>query len=497
MVDDFIERKHGRQDISYLFDDLEPVLKETYGVIVYQEQVIKIASTIGGYSLGEADILRRAMGKKKVDVMAEQQKIFVKKATELSYDPKKAKELFDLMAYVAGYGFNKSHSAAYALIDYQTAYLKANYPAEFMSCLISLEAGNADNMAKYVNEARDMSLEVLPPDINQSNIHFTVVDGVIRFGLHGIKNVGLAALNSIIADRKEHGHFLDIFDFCKRIDLRACNKRVIESLICSGAFDSLSGNRAQQQEELPTIIDQALEKKRSEQTGQLGLFDVPEDKSAPFVYRFQPLDEWSDSQKLEKEKEVLGLYISAQPLDTYKKHLRWIKATSFTAAAELSAETMIIAAGTLKSHKVITTKKGDKMAFALFEDYSSQAEVVIFPKLFAQIDHHLSSYNVFIIKGVLDTASEVTKLKAQSCVPIDLLFEQQLGIKLTLHLPQAITQDMLAAVKKASTPGSVPLELRFTEKKKVYTLAAKEKIKITHEFLSALEEHTITPHIHL
>ena len=194
MVDDFIERKHGRQPIIYIFPELEPILQETYGVIVYQEQVMKIASAIAGYQLGESDILRRAMGKKKAEEMAAQKAIFVEKSVKRNFDAKKAEELFDLMAYFAGYGFNKSHSAAYALIAYHTAYLKANFPSEFMACLISLEASNGEQMAQYVHEARDMQLTVLPPDINHSQVDFSVVEGAIRFGLHGIKNVGKAAL---------------------------------------------------------------------------------------------------------------------------------------------------------------------------------------------------------------------------------------------------------------------------------------------------------------
>jgi DNA polymerase-3 subunit alpha len=261
MVDDFIERRHGRQKIVYLFDELESVLEETYGVIVYQEQVMKIASTIAGYSLGESDILRRAMGKKKAEVMAEQRELFMKRALERNFNEKKAGELFDLMAYFAGYGFNKSHSAAYALIAYQTAYLKANYLAEFMACLISLEATNADKMSFYLQEAKDMGLGILPPNINQSEIKFSVFNGNILFGLQGIKNVGLASLENIITERSKKP-FVDLLDFCKRIDLRTSNKRVIEHLIWAGAFDTLPGNRAQKTEELINIIDQAVAQKR-------------------------------------------------------------------------------------------------------------------------------------------------------------------------------------------------------------------------------------------
>jgi DNA polymerase-3 subunit alpha len=500
MVDDFIERKHGRQEIMYLFPELEPLLKETYGVIVYQEQVIKIASTIGGYSLGEADILRRAMGKKKAEVMDEQRKIFMEKATARMFDPEKAKELFDLMAYFAGYGFNKSHSAAYALIAYQTAYLKANYPAEFLACLISLEMNNAESMAKYVYEARDCGLKVLPPDINESETDFTVVQGVIRFGLKGIKSVGLAALESMLAQRLEGGPFKDLFDFCKRIDLRTCNKRVIENLISAGAFDSLPGNRAQKHEELPKIMEQALHKKKSEMTGQMGLFDIPVTANdAPVEYRFQPLAEWSNSAKLEKEKEVLGLYISSQPLDTYAQHIQWLNALSFQKASELPAESLVITCGTLKTYKVITTKKGDKMAFALFEDYVSKAEIVIFPKLFALMEEQLKTFSVFMVKGALsnvDASSGLVKIKAETIIPLDLIFEHTIATKVVLTLPESVTAEMLALIKQKAQPGTVPLEIHFIEQKKRFALQAKDKITITEKFLKELKEYNILAHIY-
>ncbi|MFI5333515.1 MAG: DNA polymerase III subunit alpha, partial [Candidatus Babeliales bacterium] len=254
MVDDFIERRHGRQKIQYIFPELEPILEETYGVIVYQEQVMKIASTIGGYTLGESDILRRAMGKKKAEVMAEQRELFLNRARNKQFDGKKAGELFDLMAYFAGYGFNKSHSAAYALIAYQTAYLKANFTAEFMACLISLEATHAENMAFYLQEAKDLGIKILPPHINTSAIRFSVIDNQILFGLQGIKNVGLASLENIIQERSK-GPFTDLLNLCERIDLRTSNKRVLEHLICAGALDCLPGNRAQKMAELERIMD--------------------------------------------------------------------------------------------------------------------------------------------------------------------------------------------------------------------------------------------------
>jgi DNA polymerase III subunit alpha len=495
MVDDFIERKHGRQKISYVFQELEPILQETYGVIVYQEQVIKIASTIAGYTLGEADILRRAMGKKKAEVMAEQKAIFVERSIKRNFDEKKAGELFDLMAYFAGYGFNKSHSAAYALIAYQTAYLKANFPAEFMACLISLEASNGEQMAFYIQEAKDMGLSILPPDINHSQVDFSVVEGKIRFGLHGIKNVGMAALENIIAERKA-GPFKDLFEFCLRLDLRTCNKRVIESLTYAGAFDTLPGNRAQKFEEIAKIIDLALEKKKAARTGQLGLFQSSVGESKDELYIFQPRAEWADSIKLEKEKEIVGLYISAKPLDSYAKHLTWIGALSFQQAAQTSDLLEVICGGALLHAKTVTTKKGDKMAFLQFEDYASKAEVVVFPKLFATVEPWLDQYQVFIIKGVLDPlATQGVKIKAQACIPADLLFEPWATEKLIITVPETLDEQKLLALKSACIPGSTSLEIHFQEHNKALRLAVKEKIRLDSELLNNFEHHAIMIHI--
>ncbi len=487
MVDDFIERKHGRQKITYLFPELEPILQETYGVIVYQEQVMKIASAIAGYSLGESDILRRAMGKKKAEEMDAQKAIFIDKSVKRNFDAKKAEELFDLMAYFAGYGFNKSHSAAYALIAYHTAYLKANYMPEFLACLISLEAGNAEQMAQYVYEAKDQGVALLPPDINSSLTDFSVVSGAIRFGLHGIKNVGLTALQDIIDERKK-GPFKGLYDFCKRIELRTCNKRVIENLICAGAFDSLPGNRAQKHADLPQIMETALEKKKHEKTGQMSLFDtlVPAALSDD-VFSFKPRAEWPDSIKLEKEKEVVGLYISGQPMDSYAKHVRWIQAETFQDAGKRPTESLVICCGTIKNQKVITTKKGEKMAFVLIEDYVSKAEIVVFPKLFAQVEEWLSTHTVFIVKGIVDSSPQTTKLKAQALIPIDLLFEQPCE-RITLQLPEALDPVILTAIKQVCVPGTSALELQFVEDSKRLTLKAKEKIKLTQEFVTAVEQ---------
>ncbi len=491
MVDDFIERRHGRQKIPYVFPELKEILEETYGVIVYQEQVMKIASAIGGFTLGESDILRRAMGKKKADVMAEQKDIFVTRAQERGFDAKKAGELFDLMAYFAGYGFNKSHSAAYALIAYQTAYLKAQYPAEFMACLISLESSDAEKMAFYIAEAREMGIIILPPDINASENMFTARDISIRFGLQGIKNVGHAALESIIRERQTKP-YKDLYDFCLRVDLRTVNKRVIESLIYAGAYDTLPGNRAQKLAELSSIMDQAAEAKEALLTGQMGLFGCPAEQFADNnnFYTFTARDELSDKEKLEKEKEVVGLYISAQPLDRYKKQTTWLQAIPFMQAAQTQG--LVTCCGTFKSHKVITTKKGDKMAFLFLEDSTTTAEIILFPKVYARVASLLEDNAVFAVKGFVDeTATGSCKIKAQELIVLDKLFEDHAVTAVTIALPETNQLLLLESIKGLMQTGRVALNFVLTDNNKKIKLATRQKITLTQEMLELIEQHQL------
>jgi DNA polymerase-3 subunit alpha len=500
MVDDFIERRHGRQNISYIFKELEPILQETYGVIVYQEQVMKIASAVAGYSLGEADILRRAMGKKKAEVMEEQRKIFLEKAKEQHFDDKKSGELFDLMAYFAGYGFNKSHSAAYALIAYQTAFLKANYTPEFMACLISLEATNSESMSLYLQEARHLGLTIIPPDINLSNVAFSVVRGEILFGLQGIKNVGLAALENIIQEQAKEP-FKDLFDFCMRIDLRTANKRVIENLIYAGAFDRLPGNRAQKVAELTPIIDRAIERKRSIATGQMGLFGTVQDDPhhyEPYIY--QSISELPDKDKLEKEKEVIGFYLSAHPLESYRKQLEWFSPLTFAETVAKSQqhtgmqELSIISCGIIKGKRNIITKKGDPMAFVQLEDAHSSAEIILFPKLFKKVSPWLDVYQLFVVKGSVDlTAAPKCKIKANEFVPLDLIWQEWPTFqKMILKLPHTFDEQFLQELQALLPGGAIPLEFRFHEQGTALRLMSRTRVAIDTERLESLEKRQIT-----
>ncbi len=502
MVDDYILRRHGKQSIDYFFNELKDVLEETYGVIVYQEQVMKIAAIVGGYSLGEADILRRAMGKKKADVMAEQKKMFVDRADAKGFDHKKSDAVFELMAYFAGYGFNKSHSAAYALIAYQTAYLKANYPAEFAACLISLESGNAEKMAFYLKEARDMGIELLPPSINHSQVDFSIVDGKILFGLQGIKNIGLTSLHNIITQREKSGPFKDILNFCERIDLRTSNKRVLENLISAGALDELPGNRAQKFDELAHIIEQALEIKEHKLTGQMQLFGSSKSTTDQGqAYSFTPKADWTNKEKLEKEKEVLGFYISSHPLQTHDKQLAWISTRTIndilemvkTLPSHVQQEPTVTTCGLLISKKIISTKKGDRMAFVQLEDLHNHAEIIIFPRLFKEIEPWLQDYSIFIVKGSLDIASQATcKIKANQMVPLELVFHQWDKInQVTLELPDDATLQHVETIKNIEE-GKIPLRMNYQENGKTIKLITKKLISLNLDVITKLGELNIS-----
>jgi len=363
MIDDFIDRKHGRKKIEYELPELKEVLEETLGVIVYQEQVMQIANRLAGYSLGEADLLRRAMGKKKPEEMAQQRERFVEGAVQRGYPPKKVEKIFDLMAQFAGYGFNKSHSAAYALLAYHTAYLKTHYSVEFMAALLTSVTGNTDDVVKYINECREMGIAVEPPDINVSDANFTPHGSAIRFGLAAVKNVGHNAIQSIVAGRKELGRYRSIYEFCEKVDLRLLNKRVLESLIKSGAMDSL-GRRGQLMAVLDKAMDRALKTQRDVESGQHGLFGVFQQDEAPINNDKLPdTPDWDEHTRLAAEKEILGFFITGHPLEKYKIKLEDLRALSTTDIAAIKSSTgkdeNICTAGIITNLRVLKSKKGD------------------------------------------------------------------------------------------------------------------------------------------
>jgi len=392
MIDDFIERKHGRRKVEYELPELEEILKETLGVIVYQEQVMQIANRLAGYSLGEADLLRRAMGKKNPEEMAKQRDRFVRGAVERGFPEKKIVKIFDLMEQFAGYGFNKSHSAAYALLAFQTAYLKTHYPVEFMAALLTSQARSTDDVVKYINECREMGIPVEPPDINFSDANFTPDGEAIRFGLAAVKNVGRNAIDSIIQARAEVKKFSSLFEFCEKIDLRLLNKRVLESLIKSGAMDSL-GTRAQLMAGLDWAIERGQKTQRDAEFGQHGLFGVFDSDMPQQTDRLPDVPEWDEHQRLAAEKEILGFFITGHPLEKYRDKLLdftgYMDTAAICAMKQGTGKDEIPTAGIISGVRVIKSRKGDLYAQAVLEDMAGSVEAIVFPEAYKRLAEKL------------------------------------------------------------------------------------------------------------
>ena len=418
MIDDYVERKHGKKEVVYLLPELEPILKETYGVIVYQEQVMRIAASVADYSMSDADDLRKAMGKKKPAIMARQRLRFTKGAKERGIQPQKAKTLFDLIEKFGGYGFNKSHSAAYALIAYQTAFLKAHFPVEFMASLLTSEIHSIDGVVKYIAECRHHGIQVLPPDINESDKEFTVIGSKIRFGLVAVKNVGEGAIEIIIDDRKE-GRFSSLFDFCERVDLKKANKRVIESLIKCGAFDSTGANRSQMMVSLENAIDygQRVQKERTDP--QMGLFNMGGVRQDINLPKMSSMDEWDERQLLAFEKEALGFYITGHPLTKFDDLLDKFTNANTISLKEKNDGEIVRIGGIIINIKTIKTKKGDLMAFVTLEDQHRTVEIIIFSLAYAAVHELLVEDNTVIIQGRVKRDENSVKILADTVVPIE------------------------------------------------------------------------------
>jgi DNA polymerase III subunit alpha len=404
MIDDFIDRKHGRKKIEYELPELQEILQETLGVIVYQEQVMQIANRLAGYSLGEADLLRRAMGKKNHEEMAQQRERFIQGATQRGYPAKKIEKIFDLMAQFAGYGFNKSHSAAYALLAYQTAYLKTRYPVEFMAALLTSVTGSTDDVVKYINECREMGIAVEAPDINVSDANFTPHGNAIRFGLAAVKNVGHNAIESIVAGRKELGRYTSIYEFCEKVDLRLLNKRVLESLIKSGAMDGL-GRRAQLMAVLDRAIEGAQKTQRDAESGQHGLFGVfqQEEEVSSSHNKLPDTPDWDEHTRLANEKEILGFFISGHPLERYRDKLEGLHALSTEEICALTRSTgkdeNITTAGIITNLRVLKSKRGDFYAQGALEDMAGTVEMLVFPEAYRKLQEKVKLEVPVLIKG--------------------------------------------------------------------------------------------------
>ncbi len=415
MVDDFIERKHGRQKVVYDLPQLEPILKDTYGVIVYQEQVMQISRTLAGYSLGRADLLRRAMGKKDPVVMAKEKEPFLAGAKDQGIDPKKAEAIFDQMAKFAEYGFNKSHSAAYALIAYQTAYLKAHYPVEFLAALLSCDMDSTDKVIKNIADCREQEIEVLPPDINKSGLSFTVVGKSMRFGLGAVKGIGSGAVEAILEARGETP-FKDIYDFCERVDMRRSNKKVLEALIKCGAFDSTGAARSALMEGLESAMSYGQKIQEEKASAQVSLFDTAEvvKNNGNGGMRLPATPEWHDKEKLAYEKEALGFLITGHPLDRYLDDIKRLANCEIAKLSELEENSEVRICGIVSTFREIITKKGDRMCFATIEDLTGSVEITVFSDIYAGAAPLLKSDDPLLVIGKLEKTEKGAKILVQA-----------------------------------------------------------------------------------
>ncbi len=420
MVDDYIQRRRGAKQIVYDPPELEEILKNNYGVIVYQEQVMQIAVKLAGFSLGQADTLRKAMGKKKPEVMAKMKEQFLQGAAAKKIPAKKAEAVFENMEKFAEYGFNKSHAAAYALITYQTAYLKAHYKVEFMAALLSSEMDNTDKVVKYISDCRDMEITVSPPDVNRSDAYFTVADGKILFGLAAVKNVGHSAIESIMQARKEQGEFTSLYDFCRKVDLRKVNKRVIEGLIKCGAFDSTGVSRPKMMAALDKAMDGANQLARERLAGQTSMFDMILEDSGPAKTDedYPAVAEWNEATLLSFEKETMGFYVTGHPLARFETEARKFARNTSLELPELPDGREATIMCVVRSRKIATTKKGDRMANLTVEDLQGTVEIIVFPEQYKASEELIAGDAPLLITGTVDRGEKGVKLKALKILPL-------------------------------------------------------------------------------
>ncbi|NIA08351.1 MAG: DNA polymerase III subunit alpha [Nitrospiraceae bacterium] len=470
MVDQYVKAKHGETKVTYIVPELEPVLKETYGLIVYQEQVMKIAQVLAGYSLGDGDILRRAMGKKSHEEMAAQRDRFLSGAKKNGIPASKAKIIFDLIEKFAGYGFNKSHSAAYALIAYQTAWLKTHYLVPFMASLLSNELKNTDGVIKFIHECKAQGIQVLPPDVNHSRIDFTVDGESIRFGLAAVKSVGSGAIEAIVQERDKKGPYQNFEDFCSRVDLKKVNKRMLESLIGCGTFDSLGHRRSQ----LVAVLDDAFEfgqsKKQERLSGQMSLFDfmaqsAPEKTLEP-VLNLPDIPEWPGLECLANEKKSLGFYISGHPLDSYRDDLAKLGSMDTARLSGMADGTEVCLGGIVRSKKEILTKRGDRMAFLVLEDLHGSVEVVCFHEIYAKVGDLLEDDSPLWVEGVLKNEDDKNghKILAKSIKALDKACKERISGYLIELQGNRVSPEGLKSLKEILIKyhGTYPVKLAVT-----------------------------------
>ena len=471
MHDEFVDIKHGRKEEKYIFGELKPILKDTYGIIVYQEQVMRIAQEVAGYTLGQADMLRKAMGKKKVEEMERHKGIFLEGAKRRGFDLKKAEHLYDLMAKFGEYGFNKSHAVAYSYIAYQTAFLKCYYRSEFFAALLSSELSNTDKVTIYINDAKSHGIRVLPPDVNESLWEFNVVEKNIRFGMGAIKNVGEGAVRTIIEEREKKGPFRGILDFCERVDLKI-GKRALESLIKVGAFDGCEKkiNRKSMLDNVELIMSYGSKRQKERAVGQSSLFDfagdIDEEEKAQLNLNLVP--EYGDQEKLALEAELIGIYVSGHPLDQFSGIIRKLSSLSLSDLHKMEGNNkrQMTLAGIITSHKKILTRKGERMCFAHLEDLTGKIECIIFPKVFEEYESLIFSREPLAIRGQVNLSESPRKFFPDKIRRLKEEIEERVtGVKISVKMEE-LSENNLSQFKRVilGHRGSVPIRLFFEHK---------------------------------
>ncbi|QTN00064.1 DNA polymerase III subunit alpha [Sediminibacillus dalangtanensis] len=479
----YVDRKHNRENVEYPHPDLKPILEKTYGVLVYQEQIMQIASKMAGFSLGQADILRRAVSKKQHGVMQEQEQAFLKGCLANGYDEKAARQIFDWIVRFSNYGFNRSHAVAYSMISYQLAYLKAHFPAHFMAEIMGAAAGQQEKIQLYINEAKQLGMKVLPPSINRSFGRFNVENSHIRMGMLSIKGVGGQAVKEIVQERKNNGPYKNLFDFCMRVSLKTVNRPVIESLILAGAFDESNANRAS----LLGTIDQAME--QAELFGEFG--DQPSlfQNSLELDVTYKETEDFTDMQKLTFEKEVLGIYISSHPLAKYREQLRSAGYILLEDSRHFVGRSNLKAGAIVQELKKIRTKRGDPMAFMTMGDENGQMEAVIFPELYRQVNRWLKEESIILIKGKVEQRNERWQWLLSEIIPFD---EEQLEVsgqrRLFLKIEEHNEEQALLQIQKVADafPGSSPVIIYHAGRKKTYQLSSNYHMQINKQSLANL-----------
>ena len=491
MIDDFINRKHGKTKVSYELPQLKDILEETYGVILYQEQVMQIANRLASFSLGEADILRRAMGKKKKEEMAAQRAKFLAGCEKNKIPDKKAIRIFDLMEEFAGYGFNKSHSCAYALLAYQTAYLKTHYPVEFMAALLTSETGSTEKVVKYINEARGMSISILPPDVNESDLYFTPVGDSIRFGMAAIKNVGENTAKAVRESRVSQGEFKSLYDFCERLEPRFLNKRVFESLIKSGAMDSLGPREA-----MLASVDDAIAAQqraaRARESGQHGLFFGGPINEPKVHFELRDADPWTEEERLASEYAMLGFYVSGHPLEKYSSRLKDLGVLTLAEVEGQRNGKEITVAGLIVGTRPMRSRKGARWAIFTFQDMTGIQELLAFPESFARLENILKPGTPLLLKVRIQIEEAGARLSLQEARRLEDVGERaapaEFRVRLDLqHLSEASLKQLEELFAKAVGPSTVVFEVEAQDGTTA-VLLSQRKIRVTPDFIAALQK---------